>query len=152
MIDARGSTGVSVKSHSCIIRRSTSGHRGGQGLPGGWQQRGHPGVAGPGLAAGTCPTTSAPAIARLHQGKGWARAGLGLWPVGGPGSAGAMAGQGRTGPGGQLKTSLGGESPGQGLMAPAAEMGSWALGRVRGGPGGAWQGLLVLLRFPDTLT
>lgn len=91
--------GVSVKSHRCIVWRSTSGHRGGRGLPGGWQQRRHPGVAGPGLAAGACPTALAPAIAHLHQEKGWARAGLGRWPVGGPGSAGAMAGQGRAGTG-----------------------------------------------------
>lgn len=91
--------GVSVKSHRCIVWRSTSGHCGGRGLPGGWQQRGHPGVAGPGLAAGACPTALAPAIAHLHQEKGWARAGLGHWPVGGPGSVGAMAGQGRAGTG-----------------------------------------------------
>lgn len=68
-------------------------------------------------------------------GKGWAKARLGQWPIGGPGSVGTMAGQDRA---------VGNWRPallGQQLVAPGAEMASWAVGRWRealGGPSRAY--------------
>lgn len=131
----------------------------------------HQGIA----AAGVSPGAGSSGDTLGWQGRAWQPGPVPpLWPRpsrtstrkrAGPGpgwDVGLLVGQAQRGPwlgragqgrgGGQLKTSLGGESLGQGLMAPGAEMGSWALGRVGGGPGRAWQGLLVLLRFPDTLT
>ena len=102
----------------------------------------HGGVAGQGLAARARPTAPATSrVAGAHQGspspthgaprwgRGRAEARLGRGPVGGPGSARPMAGQGRAV--GSWRPALlpAAASLGQGLMVLGAEMGSWAVGR-----------------------
>lgn len=99
----------------------------------------------PVLSAHTCagtegqklPNRSKPGRGTLGQAQSGALGtslgmGRGRWPVGGPGSAQPMDGQDRAVVGLEMCPMA---SVGQGLMAPWAGMGSWAVGRRGGAPG-----------------
>lgn len=126
----------------------------GWGLPGTKSNGGSPwGLSGQGPVARACPTPPArsraagdtgaapvPSIGHLHGDR--PRPGQGCVPAGGPVSVWPMAGQGRDVESWRL------------AMLPCcwgwdwqpwgAEMGSWALGRVWGSPGGTGKGQWVL--------